>query len=77
MQTQESAKPATALHGEPASNTDLSFPGEIKTENTLSDNTSQQETTFFEMRKKMMDDWATFATSDPAHSADVVQLRAV
>ena len=36
-----------------------------------------KRTTFFEMRKKMMDDWATFATSDPAKSADVVQLRAV
>jgi integrase len=34
-----------------------------------------KRTTFFEMRKKMMDDWATFATSDPAHSADIVQLR--
>ena len=34
-----------------------------------------RRTTFFEMRKKMMDDWATFATSDPARSAGVVQLR--
>jgi integrase len=31
-----------------------------------------KRTTFFELRKKMMDDWAAFATSDPAHSADVV-----
>ena len=31
-----------------------------------------KRTNFFEMRKKMMDDWAAFATSDPARSADVV-----
>jgi integrase len=36
-----------------------------------------RRTTFFEMRKKMMDDWATFATSDPAKVADnVVAMRA-
>jgi integrase len=36
-----------------------------------------KRTTFFEMRKKMMDDWATFATSDPAKAGDnVVDLRA-
>jgi integrase len=34
-----------------------------------------KRTKFFEMRKDMMNAWATFATSDPAHSADVVQLR--
>jgi integrase len=31
-----------------------------------------KRTTFFELRKKMLDDWAAFATSDPAHSADVL-----
>ena len=31
-----------------------------------------KRTTFFELRKNMMDDWAAFATSDPARSADVV-----
>jgi integrase len=36
-----------------------------------------RRTTFFEMRKKMMDDWAAFATSDPAKTGDnVVELRA-
>jgi integrase len=36
-----------------------------------------RRTTFFEMRKKMMDDWATFATSDPAKTVgNVVDLRA-
>jgi integrase len=35
-----------------------------------------KRTTFFEMRKKMMDDWAAFATSDPAKADDnVVELR--
>jgi integrase len=35
-----------------------------------------KRTTFFEMRKKMMDDWAAFATSDPAKAGDnVVELR--
>ena len=31
-----------------------------------------RRTTFFELRKQMMDEWATFATSDPSRSADVV-----
>jgi integrase len=36
-----------------------------------------KRTTFFELRKKMMDDWAAFATSDPAKAGDnVVELRA-
>jgi integrase len=36
-----------------------------------------KRTTFFELRKKMMDDWAAFATSDPAATAaNVVPLRA-
>jgi integrase len=36
-----------------------------------------RRTTFFEMRKKMMEDWATFAMSDPAKSGDnVVAIRA-
>jgi integrase len=35
-----------------------------------------KRTNFFEMRKKMMDDWATFATSDPAKAGDnIVELR--
>src|SRR6202011_1526619 len=35
-----------------------------------------KRTTFFELRKKMMDDWAAFATSDPTRTADnVVALR--
>jgi integrase len=33
-----------------------------------------KRTTFFELRKKMLDDWAAFATSDPAHSADVLRF---
>jgi integrase len=33
-----------------------------------------KRTTFFELRKKMMDDWAAFATSDPARSADVIPM---
>jgi integrase len=37
-----------------------------------------KRTTFFEMRKKTMDDWAAFAMSDPAKTGDnVVELRAV
>jgi integrase len=35
-----------------------------------------KRTNFFELRKKMMDDWATFATSDPAATNNVVSLRA-
>jgi len=36
-----------------------------------------KRTTFFELRKKMMDDWAAFATSDPAKASDnVVAIRA-
>jgi integrase len=36
-----------------------------------------KRTTFFELRKKLMDDWAAFATSDPAKTGDnVVELRA-
>jgi integrase len=36
-----------------------------------------KRTTFFELRKKLMDDWAAFATSDPAKGIDnVVALRA-
>jgi integrase len=31
-----------------------------------------RRTTFFELRKQLMDDWATFAASDPARSADVL-----
>ena len=34
-----------------------------------------KRTTFFELRKKLMDDWAAFATSDPARSADVLQFE--
>jgi integrase len=35
-----------------------------------------KRTTFFELRKKMMDDWAAFATSDPKRTGDnVVELR--
>jgi integrase len=33
-----------------------------------------KRTTFFELRKNMMDDWAAFATSDPAHTADVLKF---
>lgn len=36
-----------------------------------------KRTTFFEMRKKMMDDWAAFAMSDPTKTGDnVVEMRA-
>jgi integrase len=35
-----------------------------------------KRTTFFDLRKKMMADWATFAMSDPARSADVIQMPA-
>jgi integrase len=36
-----------------------------------------KRTTFFELRKKLMDDWAAFATSDPVKAGDnVVELRA-
>jgi integrase len=35
-----------------------------------------KRTTFFELRKKLMDDWATFATSDPTRSATVTDLSA-
>ena len=31
-----------------------------------------KRTTFFDLRKQLMDDWAAFATSDPARSADVI-----
>ena len=35
-----------------------------------------RRTTFFELRKQLMDDWAAFATSDPAKTGDnVVELR--
>jgi integrase len=35
-----------------------------------------KRTTFFELRKKLMDDWAAFATSDPAKAGDnVVPIR--
>jgi integrase len=35
-----------------------------------------KRTTFFELRKQLMDDWAAFATSDPAKTGDnVVELR--
>jgi len=33
-----------------------------------------QRTTFFALRKTMMDDWATFATSDPTQSANVIPM---
>jgi integrase len=36
-----------------------------------------RRTKFFELRKQMMDDWAAFATSDPAHSADVLQFAPI
>jgi integrase len=36
-----------------------------------------KRTTFFELRKKMMDDWAAFATSDPARSADVLPFAQI
>jgi integrase len=35
-----------------------------------------KRTTFFELRKQLMNDWAAFATSDPSRSADVVQFAA-
>jgi integrase len=35
-----------------------------------------KRTTFFELRKNMMDDWAAFATSDPPRSADVLPFIA-
>jgi integrase len=35
-----------------------------------------KRTTFTELRKKMLEDWAAFATSDPAHSADVLPFTA-
>jgi integrase len=35
-----------------------------------------KRTTFFELRKKLMDDWAAFATSDPAETNNVVPIRA-
>ena len=36
-----------------------------------------QRTKFFALRKGMMDDWATFATSDPARSADVLAFAPI
>jgi integrase len=36
-----------------------------------------KRTTFFELRKRMMDDWAAFATSDPARSADVLAFAPI
>jgi integrase len=36
-----------------------------------------RRTTFFELRKQMMDDWATFATSDPTRSADVLTFAPI
>jgi integrase len=36
-----------------------------------------RRTTFFQLRKQMMDDWATFATSDPARSADVAAFAPI
>jgi integrase len=36
-----------------------------------------KRTTFFELRKQMMDDWATFAASDPARSADVLAFAPI
>jgi integrase len=33
-----------------------------------------KRTTFFELRKQLLNDWATFATSDPAQSADVIAM---
>jgi integrase len=36
-----------------------------------------KRTTFFELRKKMMDDWAKFATSDQTQSADVLQFAPI
>lgn len=34
-----------------------------------------QRTNFFELRKKMMEDWAIFATSSPAQSASVIPME--
>jgi len=36
-----------------------------------------RRTTFFELRKQMMDDWAKFATSDPTRSADVLAFAPI
>jgi integrase len=36
-----------------------------------------RRTTFFELRKQLMDDWATFAASDPARSADVLTFTPI
>jgi integrase len=36
-----------------------------------------KRTTFFELRKKMLEDWAAFATSDPEHSADVLAFAPI
>jgi integrase len=36
-----------------------------------------KRTTFFELRKQLMNDWATFATSDPARSAGVLQFAPI
>jgi integrase len=33
-----------------------------------------KRTTFFELRKRMMNDWASFATSDPTRTADVLEF---
>ena len=35
-----------------------------------------KRTTFVELRKQLMDDWATYAISDPSRSADVIKLTA-
>jgi hypothetical protein len=43
MPQSDTAKPATALHGEPASHFER-LGGELEIENTLSDNISQPET---------------------------------
>jgi integrase len=34
-----------------------------------------KRTNFFELRKQLMNDWAAFATSDPAQSADVIDIN--
>jgi integrase len=36
-----------------------------------------KRTKFDELRKQLMDDWATFATSDPARSADVLAFAPI
>ena len=36
-----------------------------------------KRTTFFELRKNMMGDWAAFAMSDPTHSADVLPFAQI